>query len=110
LGRYPTYVGFVVTEALDPFSEVEYGVSTFAGPESTEGGYDPLTWEPSITVPGDTRQHRFFGTHASAGIWRLNIDNVRQLDHLQYGYAIPEPGTVALGLSALLLFGLRRRR
>jgi|GEM_PF-1274363 len=108
VGRYPTYVGFVVTEALDPFSEVEFGTSTFTGPESPEGGYDPLTWEPDITFPGDTRQHRFFGIHVPSGIWRLNIDNVRQIDHLQYGYAIPEPGAGVLGV--LVAFSLFRRR
>jgi hypothetical protein len=111
LGRYPTYVGFVVTEALDPFSEVEFGVATFTGPESTEGGYDPLSWIPRPnSFPGDTRQHRFFGIHASAGIWRLNIDNVRQIDHLQYGYAIPEPSTALLTATAALAAASRRRR
>ena len=108
LGRYPTYVGFVVTEALDPFSEVEFSTQSLTGPESPEGGYDPLTWEPDITFPGDTRQHRFFGIHAASGISRLDILNVRQIDHLQYGYAIPEPGTGALCM--LLAFSFVRQR
>jgi len=108
LGRYPTYVGFVVTEALDPFSEVEFGTQSLTGPESPEGGYDPLTWEPDITFPGDTRQHRFFGIHAASGISRLDILNVRQIDHLQYGYAIPEPGAGVL--CVLVAFSLFRRR
>lgn len=111
LGRYPTYVGFVVTEALDPFRDVEFGTSTLVGPEGPELGYDPLTWVPRVdSFPGDTRTHRFFGIHVTEGIWRLNIRNVRQIDHLQYGYAIPEPETALLTGAALTLLAGRRRR
>ncbi len=109
LGRYPTYLGFVVTEALDPFSEVEFGTQTLTGPESPEGGYDPLTWIPRPnSFPGDTRQHRFFGIYAPQGITRLDIQNVRQIDHLQYGYAIPEP-QIGILSCALVIYWLGRR-
>lgn len=108
LGRLPTYVGFVVTEALDPFSEVEF--VTGPGPESPEGGFDPLSWIPQPnSFPGDTRQHRFFGLYAPQGIDRLDISNVRQIDHLQYGYAIPEPSLSVLVMGALGLCSRRRR-
>ena len=110
LGRYPSYVGFVVTEALDPFSDVEFGTSTLVGPEGPELGYDPLTWIPQPnSFPGDTRQHRFFGIHVPEGIWRLNIRNVRQMDHLQYGYAIPEPSAAGLAAGAALCWLAGRR-
>lgn len=111
LGRYPTFVGFVVTEAFNPFDDVEFGTSTLTGPESPEVGYDPLDWIPILdTFPGDTRRHRFFGIHVDSGITRLNIDNVAQIDHLQYGYAIPEPSVAGMCAATLALACLRRRR
>lgn len=111
LGRYPTYVGFVVTEPNNYFREVEFGTQSLTGPESPDNSYDPTTWIPRNSFPGDTRTHRFFGIHVESGISRLNIRNVAQMDHLQYGYAIPEPSTALLTIpGALLLVGGRRRR
>jgi len=67
--------------------------------------------ETPPSFPGDPRQHRFFGIYAPQGITRLDITNVRQIDHLQYGYAIPEPATTALALGGLALFiGCRRKQ
>jgi hypothetical protein len=110
LGRYPTFVGFVITAASDPFNEVALGTQTLTGPESSDNEYDPLSWIPQISFPGDTRTHRFFGIYAESGISRLNIQNVAQIDHLQYGYAIPEPGAGGLAALAGLLWAIRRRR
>jgi hypothetical protein len=110
LGRYPAYVGFVVTEANNPFADVEFGTATLTGPEGPDRSYDPLDWTPRLDgFPGDTRTHRFFGVYAESGITRLYIRNVAQMDHLQYGYAIPEPGVGSLALLGGLL-GLVRRR
>jgi len=104
LGRYPTWVGFVVTEALDPFDEVEFATLTFGINADTDSTYDPLSWIPILdSFPGDTRTHRFFGTEiddslsGTAGFTGLVVRNVRQIDHLQYGYApIPEPSPAVL--------------
>ena len=102
---------FVITDPLDPFRDVEFGTSTLSGPESPEDTYDPLTWIPTLSFPGDTRTHRFFGLEVEDGITRLNISNVRQIDHLQYGYApIPEPSPGLLVLVGLAATVLRRRR
>jgi hypothetical protein len=109
-GRYPTFVGFVVTETLNSSRDFEFGTSTFTGPESSDNTYDPLSWNPTLSFPGDTRAHRFFGIHASSGISILTIDNVRQIDHLQYGYAIPEPEVGLLAFAAVILLLNRRCR
>lgn len=99
-----------MTEPNDYFDEVEFGTSTFTGPESPDNSYAPRTWIPRQSFLGDTRRHRFFGIHVKSGISRLNIRNVAQIDHLQYGYAIPEPGTGLLAWTgALLLVGRGRR-
>jgi hypothetical protein len=110
LGRYPTFVGFVITAASDPFDDVAFGTQTLTGPESSDNEYDPLTWIPQISFPGDTRTHRFFGIYAESGISRLNIQNVAQIDHLQYGYAIPEPGPGGVAALAGMFWLVRRRR
>ncbi len=110
LGRHPTFVGFVITEAFDFDDEIEFSVGTLTGPESTENIYDPLSWIPRLdSFPGDTRTHRFFGVYAESGIHRLDIENVRQIDHLQYGYAIPEPGVPILVLLSLVALNRRVR-
>ncbi len=112
LGRYPTFVGFVITEALDPFSDVEFGTATLSGPEAPDNSYDPLSWIPPVgTVRGDARTHRFFGIEVEDGITRLTIDNVRQIDHLQYGYApVPEPTVAVSVMSGIATLSMRRRR
>lgn len=110
LGRYPTFVGFVVTEPSNYLRDVEFGTSTLTGPASPDSIYDPLTWIPPMSFPGDTRTHRFFGVQVDSGITRLHIRNVDQIDHLQYGYAIPEPGMAVLALAAALLIATRRWR
>ena len=111
LGRYPSYVGFVVTEPHDYFEFVEL----VAVPESGVEGewpdeYDSLTWIPPQSFPGDTRTHRFFGIHEESGISVLRLNNVAQIDHLQYGYAIPEPGAGLLASTGVFLLLARRRR
>lgn len=108
-GRYPTFVGFVVTEPFIYTRDVEFGTSTLTGPESSDNSFDPLTWIPRLSFPGDTRTHRFFGIEVESGITRLNIRNVAQIDHLQYGYAIPEPSVIGLLLPCGLM-ALRRHR
>lgn len=110
LGRYPTFVGFVVTEPHSYFENIDLTVLTPTWSEDWPSGYDPLIWIPELSFPGDTRTHRFFGIHVERGITRLDIDNVAQIDHLQYGYAIPEPEAVILLLMGAAPGCLRRRK
>jgi len=112
-GRLPTYVGFVITDVLYPDYEVEIGAwdaGILEMPTNNwwnENTYDARTWRP-FDHYGDTRSHRFFGIYSDTGIMSIVIDNVKQLDHLQYGYAIPEPGAGVL--CVLVAFSLLRRR
>lgn len=111
LGRLPTYVGWVVTDVLAPDYPVEFGAWD-AVPGTNwwnDTSYDARNWRPFDHF-GDTRSHRFFGIYSDTGIERIVLENVKQLDHLQYGYAIPEPAVAVLGFVALLLWGPRRHQ
>ena len=60
---------------------------------------------PSLSTAGD----QFIGIYSDTGISRILV-SAGKIDHLQYGWAIPEPGTVTLGgLAAALLLARRRR-
>lgn len=109
-GFYPRFVGIVVTAARD----VDRDVSLAFFDEnninvSNDSEYDPKDWEPVPVPPGDPRTHRFVGFYHEEGIHRLSLSNVWQVDHLQYGYALPEPATPLLILTALFPLLSRRR-
>jgi len=109
-GLYPRFVGIVITAADDVDRDVELGFFDENNVNvSNDSEYDPKDWEPFPLMAGDTRAHRFVGFYHEDGIHRLSLSNVWQLDHLQYGYAIPEPSAALLIMTALLPF-LRRRR
>lgn len=68
---------------------------------------------------GQTAEDRFLGIQSMAGISMLTISNTGgglgiEIDHIQYQNCpecVPEPGTLTLGLSAMLMaVGLVRRR
>ena len=73
-----------------------------------EREFDPGEWDPDFV--GDTRAHRFIGGFSELGIVRLRIEGADQIDHLQYGWAIPEPSVGILALLGVAVCGLRRRR
>jgi len=53
---------------------------------------------------------RFIGLFAEEGIGSLAISNATQVDHLQYGFSIPEASSsLMLALSLLGLGGVRHR-
>jgi len=112
MGRYPTYVGFVVTDPEDIDRDVIVRMDDATGDNIVgldEIHFDPRDWTGG-EFNGDTRRHRFIGAYSSDGIAFLQITGVDELDHLQYGYAIPEPAAGALGLLALAFLALRRKR
>jgi hypothetical protein len=110
-GRYPTFVGLVITGAGDVDQNVEFAARNASGQLlDVEGDYDPKDWNPpGGAIGGDPRTHRFVGVYFEGGISEFSMDNVFQVDHLQYGYAIPEPSTALLVLGAFP-FVFRRRR
>jgi hypothetical protein len=110
-GRLPAYAGFVVTEPANYFRPFEVSVHTPGDLYNWfgESTYDPRSWTPN-SFPGDTRAHRFFGIYLETGIESVYIDNIFSLDHLQYGYAIPEPTTWVLLATTVAVGCFRRRR
>jgi len=110
-GRYPSYVGIVVTGFDNANDDISMVVHDQNGDLlEFEAEFDPRDWIPSGAVQGgDPRIHRFVGFYNEGGISDFIIDEIYQLDHLQYGYAIPEPSTSLLGFLALPLLWQRRR-
>jgi hypothetical protein len=107
-GHYPLFVGIVVTEVADIFEEVAFGVFGESGLNlATSAEFDPRLWF-DMNLRGDVETHRFIGFYAEEGIRRFRARNTLQVDHLQYGYAIPEPSVAAL--VALTAFALHQRQ
>jgi hypothetical protein len=112
LGRLPSYVGIVVTEVRTLTDDVDAGVRNAAGDNLFAGGeFDPRDWfVPPANPIGVSDRHRFIGFYAEEGIATLLVNNVSQVDHLQYGSAIPEPSTALLSLFSLSLLARRKRQ
>lgn len=113
LGRYPTFVGIVITRVEDVDIDVDMGFFDATGRSVyNDAEFDPKDWNPPGGAGGgDPRTHRFVGVFHEEGIATLAIDNVWQVDHLHYGYAIPEPEIPflwAVGGGMLLWRGRKR--
>jgi hypothetical protein len=110
--QLPLFVALVVTQARDVDEEVE--LSWFDADGNTlfrDAEFDPREWAPlGGSGPGDPRVHRFIGLYHSEGIESLVLFNAEQVDHLQYGYSIPEPTSNGLLALAAGCFLLRRKR
>ena len=111
-GQYPLFVGFVVTEVADTDDDVNIGVFGEAGRNlASDAEFDPGPWfDPGELLWGDVETHRFIGFYAEEGIHRIRGGNSLQVDHLQYGYAIPEASTAFLSFFASLTLLLFRKR
>jgi hypothetical protein len=98
-GRYPTYAGWVM-DTLDQSD------ATFAA-------YDPSgNFLASYNYILQWGEFQFVGVYAPQGIRAIqsNFNERLFVDHVQYGYAIPEPGTALLTATAALAAASRRRR
>jgi len=98
-GHYPTYAGWVIDtyEDQDAFFEA----------------YDPSgNLVASYRYILEWGDYQFVGVYAPQGIGAIQSRNNFNLsiDHVQYGYAIPEPGTALLTATAALAAASRRRR
>ena len=110
-GQYPLFVGFVITEVADIDDDVDIGVYGEAGRNlASDAEFDPRDWYESGDLRGEVQTHRFIGFYAEEGIHRIRGSNTRQVDHLQYGYAIPEPSSISLSFFASLTLLLIRKR
>lgn len=116
-GTFPTHVGFVVTDVggvigggpNQGIAQLSFRVLFPGGGEFT---YGPFTFGDG-RVLGETGEDRFFGFTFPQGITRIQIQQVGggqlELDHVQYGGAVPGQGVLALlGVGGVLV--TRRRR
>ena len=111
-GRYPTYVGLVVTEVGEFNNTVDFALwdSNGVSLDFDSEEFDPNLWTVPVDTPiGSPLRQRFIGYHVPQGISQLIVNNARQIDHLQYGYAIPEPSTGLFLLAGLGILGRRKR-
>ena len=117
-GRLPTYVGFVIARFSGGISSAEVDWLDVNGDSIYDTGYrsrdwarDPITGQPMEGLfGGDARLHRFVGLYHEDGIAGLYLEKVDQLDHLQYGFSIPEPSITSLFAFSALGLALRRKR
>jgi hypothetical protein len=98
-GNYPTYAGWV----MDTYDRDDAYFEAFDSAGNLVASYrNILEWG----------EWQFVGVYAPQGISaiqsRFNANTV--FDHVQYGYAIPEPGSALLTATAALAAASRRRR
>lgn len=98
-GNYPTYAGWVT----DTFDQADAYFEAFDPAGNLIASYrNILEWG----------EWQFVGVYAPQGISamqsRFNANTV--FDHVQYGYAIPEPGAALLAGAAIFAVAWRRRR
>ncbi len=110
---YPTYVGF----ALLGYSTLPPPATPYKLYRGYDGSGDDFTGDvridalrlPSNTPYYSTAGDQFVGMYNDQGISKVILSPMR-FDHLQFGWAVPEPGTATLsGLAAVLLLARRRR-
>jgi len=111
-GKLPTYVGAALLGGNDSAVGPDFYSKIFVyGPD---GKGVPIDWQvlaprvPPMTPESSSIGDRFAGIYFSEGISRIRFPNEGYIDHLQYGYAIPEPVSGGL-LSALGVGWLARR-
>jgi hypothetical protein len=113
-GRHPLYAGL----ALMGYVQAQPGVESYSLFSAWDGNGNPVSTHPfriediqvsSFPGPNSTIGDQFFGIYSDTGISRIVIQRKRAIDHIQYGWAIPEPGTAVLVLAAGGLVLLRRR-
>jgi len=113
LGELPTHVGIVWTDvgfsdSIDGFGKVTFEAFDRHGNLIVKIGPSPVG---DGQFGGQTEEDRFFGAFHADGIKKIRITMNSadwEIDHLQFG-AVPEPGTLALVGTSLLLLAARRR-
>lgn len=114
-GRFPDYCGAVMLGKYDSANTGQLFNSIFVydkdGNEVTGGLWQipkPLLSDPVPENPADYFSH-FEGIYVPGGISRIQFRDFIEIDHLTYGYSVPEPSGWALASTGLLV-QLRRRR
>ncbi len=116
LGRLPNFVGFVVVgsgagEFIDGRFYYRAYPSIFAmnGVELSDDRFFELPEFGNFDA-GSTYYSRFIGFTSEVGIAQLTVNGISRIDHLQYGYVVPEPRAPLFAAAVLALTALRRRR
>jgi hypothetical protein len=121
-GRLPNRAGIVWTDVGYQFGEC-CGVFSGVGPVQFEA-FDPDGFSMGVVsvnlgdgfATGGTFEDRFFGvsTCYSCGISRITLtmptSDDWEMDHLQFGTAVPEPGSWAMLIAGFGLVGAAARR
>jgi hypothetical protein len=108
LGVLPTHAGIVWTD-LSGVADVFF--EAFDVNNASLGVINAGALNDGVST-GETAEDRFLGWEDLGGISRIRIyqsGSDMEVDHLQYGILVPEPGTFALTLLTLGL-GFRRNR
>ncbi len=110
---YPKYAGLV----LPGFSTLSEGFDSYDLFRAYDGLGNDVTGDirvkmvrlPPSTPSTSTLGNQFIGIYSDNGISKVLLAGTA-LDHLQYGYAIPEPGSALMLATAGSLVLLRRQR
>ena len=115
-GKLPEYIGAALLGKFDLQNVGGLYNSIFVydrnGMEITGGAWQlpkPMLSDPIPEDPSDYFSH-FAGIYYSEGISRIQFRDFVEVDHLTYGYSIPEPSTALLATAAGLLCLRRKRR
>lgn len=111
LGKLPTVAGLVWTDGSQTASTL---FEAFDADGNSLGTIGPVKIGDTSFF-GTTGEDRFFGVSNAGGISKITIRdpgsfNALEIDHLQYGLAVPEPTTYALLLAGMGVIGALRRR
>ncbi len=106
LGGLPSYAGIVVTDGYGKDGLPQATAEFYDANDNLIGTLNSLYENFDVNTTDDDW---FLGVYHSTGISRIHLWNYGtgssnlEVDHLQYGYPIPEGSTLALSLSALFV-------
>ncbi len=106
----PAFIGIVITKTARDFERIS--VSTLGEANLTRFQFDltPLFEKSNGDFLFDSSEAQFVGFYAPEGIVSVSFGAARFFDHLQYGYAIPEPVSAMLACAGMGFLVTHRRR
>jgi hypothetical protein len=112
LGNLPEYVGAALLGRRDPSGSGLLNNFIFVydrdGNELTQGEWKFIR-PPDVPTAVEDLFLNFYGIYVPGGISSIHFRDFVEVDHLTYGYSIPEPSAALLATAAGLLC-LRRKR
>jgi hypothetical protein len=109
-GLYPSFVGIVVTKSARALEMLSIYDTNGARVNIIQYDLTAVHAKSNDNFLYDVTEARFIGVHLEAGISRVSLLRAMMADHLQYGYAIPEPASALSVLAGLCTALYRRRR